>query len=397
MLKVLQLTSSRFFGGPERQMLELARELQDRVEMHFATFREDGLAQAFVNEVSEFGFSARLLEHDTPHLRAALRELTSLLQKTQTDLLCCHGYKANLLGRMAARKSGIPVLGVSRGWTAESFRVRAYEALDRFALKHLDHVICVSHAQAKRVQAAKVPAEKISVIHNAVRLERFADTEHYDRRELLSMFDREVSSSVISGRVNTVIGAGGRLSPEKGFEVLIRAASRVCQLHSDVGFIIFGEGPCRKSLEEEVANCGLQDRVLLPGFCRELDRWIPHFDLNVLSSYTEGLPNILLESLAAGVPVVATDVGGNRELVQPGRGGRLVASGDVPGLASAIEEMLTTPALLVQEGQAGRDLVAREFSFSRQAERYCQLFTRLTGVSCELPQPMLAKCSLKVS
>src|SRR6185437_11358572 len=98
--------------------------------------------------------------HDTPHLWAALSEITGHLERIEADVLCCHGYKANLVGRLAARRQKIPAVAVARGWTAENLKVRLYERLDRFHLRWMDHVVCVSEAQAARVRRAGVRPER---------------------------------------------------------------------------------------------------------------------------------------------------------------------------------------------------------------------------------------------
>ena len=107
---------------------------------------------------------------------------------------------------------------------------------------------------------------------------------------------------------------------------------------------------------------------MLAGFCDELDQFMPHLDLFVQSSHTEGLPNVLLEALAAGVPVVATDVGGTAELLDRGRYGTLVPRGDTRQLASAVIEQISQPNVFAQRSAAGREWIAEHFTFDRQAD-----------------------------
>ena len=186
-MNVIHLTASRFFGGPERQMLGLALAMPEGVESAFVSFREGGNSRSFLDEVRTSGLKAVELKNDTPRLAGALRELIELIRRMKTDVLCCHGYKANLLGLLAARRVGIPVVSVSRGWTAETFRVRLYEILDRLVLRRMDKVVCVSQSQARKVRRAGVPADKTAVIRNAVRPERFTrpDPKYRDRLERL--------------------------------------------------------------------------------------------------------------------------------------------------------------------------------------------------------------------
>src|SRR6516225_1977580 len=151
-MNVVHLTASTFFGGPERQMLGLAQALPDDCCTVLVSFAEGGRCRTFVEQARRQGIEAITLRWDTPHLFRARDELVDLLRVTATDVLCCHGYKANLVGRWAARRAGIPVVAVSRGWTAENLRVRFYEAIDRLGLRWMDRVVCVSKGQAAKVR-----------------------------------------------------------------------------------------------------------------------------------------------------------------------------------------------------------------------------------------------------
>jgi hypothetical protein len=147
-MHIVHLTASTFLGGPERQMLELAGSLPCHVATTFLSFAEGGRCGAFLDEAHRQGLGGRALVHDTPCFRAAIAELKAELRRLRAGVLCCHGYKADILGQAAARQAGVPVVAVSRGWTAESLKVRLYEALDRLALRYADRVVCVSEGQA---------------------------------------------------------------------------------------------------------------------------------------------------------------------------------------------------------------------------------------------------------
>src|SRR5262249_12385819 len=154
----------RFFGGPERQMLELARALPPEVRSVFVSFSEGNRCHTFLRQVQENGFDGIALVCDTPFFRALLTELTTVLRHCGATVLCCHGCKAGVLGRLAAKRLDIPAVAVWRGWTAENLRVRLYEMLDRRVLCWMDRVVCVSEGQAVKVRRAGVADQKISVI-----------------------------------------------------------------------------------------------------------------------------------------------------------------------------------------------------------------------------------------
>ncbi|MBY0461145.1 MAG: glycosyltransferase, partial [Gemmataceae bacterium] len=173
-MNLVHLTASTFFGGPERQMLGLAQALPDGVRTTFITFPEGGQGAAFLNEVRARGFPAVPLANDFPRVAACVREMADRLRATACDVLLCHGYKAHILGRLAARRVGVPAVAVSRGWTGETRKVRVYEWLDRRHLRFMDHVVCVSDGQADKVRRwCGVPAPRLSVIRNSARLGAF--------------------------------------------------------------------------------------------------------------------------------------------------------------------------------------------------------------------------------
>lgn len=369
-MRIAHLTASPFFGGPERQMLGLAVSLPADVESIFFSFPERGLCQPFLEELRRHGLTTEALEHNTPSFLAVQRELRDKLRGQSIDLLCCHGYKADLLGRPAARKLGIPVVSVSRGWTAATWKVRVYEAIDRFSLRWMDRVVCVSEGQAEKVRRAGVAETKVRVIRNAIFTDRFGEPDEPGRAFLQAHFAWPRSH---------LIGAAGRFSPEKGFGNLIDAAADVVRVHPQAGFVLFGDGPLRDALAAQIDRLGLRDNFVLAGFRADLDRWLPNFDLFALPSYTEGLPNVVLEAFAARVPVVATAVGGTPEVIQDGSSGYLVPAGDAPSLADRISALLGNERRRATMGMCGYYRVRDHFTFEAQARQYVSLFHELLG------------------
>jgi glycosyltransferase involved in cell wall biosynthesis len=366
---VVQLMASPFFGGPERQMLGLARALPASCRSIFVTFSERGLCRTFLNEVRDAGFEGIELKFNFPAIARAVTEIAGHLRRSRADLICCNGYKPDLLGLLAARQVGIPAVSISHGWTAATAKVRIYEGLDRLTLPWMDAVVCVSQGQADKVRRAKVRSGQIEVICNAVDLEKFGEPQPRFRQELERLFP---------AKPKRIVGAGGRLSPEKGFEVLIDAAAQVARRDAETSFVVFGEGTRRAELERRIARLQLAGRFVLPGFCARLEDYLPHFDVVALPSYTEGMPVVVLEAFAARRPVVATSVGGVPEVVEDGVSGLLVPPGDAVALASKLCALLTDESRCLVMGQQGRARVERSFTFAAQRQQYLHLFERLT-------------------
>jgi len=177
--------------------------------------------------------------------------------------------------------------------------------------------------------------------------------------------------------VSQVVLAAGRLSPEKGFGVLVEAAAAVCRENPAAGFVLFGEGALRGELERRVAELGLAGRFVLPGFRTDLDALLGAADVVVLPSFTEGLPNVALEASAAGVPVVATAVGGTPEAVADGETGLLVPPGRPDRIAARVGELRGDAGVRARLGAAGRERMRTEFTFDAQAEAYLKLLSSL--------------------
>ena len=369
-MRIVHLTASTFFGGPERQMLGLADHSAKHIST-FVSYSEGGRCGAFLGEVRARGHGAVELTSDSRNVRENLRELTGLLRTRDADVLVTHTFKPNILGRIAARRAGIPIVAISRGWTWENLKVRAYEAMDRVNLRFVDHVVAVSEGQGERVRKAGVPSSRLSVIRNAARLSAFAEPDPVFDRKLRGLFPTV-------NPLSPILLAAGRLSPEKGFDVLLEAAPTILQRNPGVRFVLFGEGPERPKLEARATVLGLTGRFLMPGYTGDLDRYLPWADALVLPSYTEGLPNVALEASAAGVPVVATAVGGTPEVVRDGETGLLVPSGQPQALAAALNRLLASRELGRAMGAAGRERMEDLFTFEAQARQYESLFEKLT-------------------
>lgn len=352
-------------------MLGLGEHLSRPFTSTYASYPEGGRCGEFLGKARAAGFPTVQLTADTPQLPAALGELTHLLKATRAGVLVCHTFKPNVLGRIAARRAGIPCVVVSRGWTWENLKVRVYETLDRVNLRFVDHVVAVSEGQGERVRKAGVPSTRLSVIRNAARLSAFAEPDPYYLTRLRGLFPTDAA-------VSHVILAAGRLSPEKGFGVLVETAASMLKQHPAAAFVLFGEGSERAKLEARVQELGIAERFVMPGFTADLDKFLPWADCVVLPSFTEGLPNVALEASAAGVPVVATAVGGTPEVVVDGETGFLVPSGQPDSLANALNRVVGDEQLRTRLGAAGRERMRAEFTFEAQAARYAELFELLT-------------------
>lgn len=373
MIRIAHVTASPFFGGPERQMLELARTFQKQardIETLFVSFPENGNARPFLEKTENAGFRSIMLKNDMPHLWKASRELSGVLRENGAQLVFLHGHKARTVGCFSSRKIGIPKIGVSRGWTTENWKIAIYTKIDKFVHRRMDHVVCVSQGQADKVVKSGTPVDKVTVIHNSIRTERFEEEPLLeDRMRLEAMFAQPPQF---------ILGDAGRLSPEKGFDVLLKALSQLVHSGLSVGLVLFGEGFLLEPLQKLALELDIVESVVFAGFTDRLDRFMPHFDIFVQSSHTEGLPNVVLEAMAARVAVVATDVGGTSEVVQDGKSGILVPPNNPEKIAEAVRTLLKDNSVRKNMARRGRFRVEENFTFEAQADAYCELIEKFT-------------------
>lgn len=371
-MKILHLIATNFFGGPEKQILEHGQKLrqESRFDFCLVSFVEDGRANDLLDRAEHLGLPTRRLYTANSFNPKVIRDLMRILRVETCDLLVTHGYKANVIGRLATWMSRLPHVSVSRGWTAENRKIRLYERLDRMALRMVEHVVAVSEGQRQKLLAIGIDHAKVRVIRNAVKLKSECHSEKCG----------SLRAALGIGEDTLLVVGAGRLSPEKNFSGFIETSRHVFEQEPRAAFAIFGEGVLRGELERQVQALGLASRIFLPGFSRDFAALISQADVFYQSSFTEGLPNVVLEAFAARVPVVATDVGGTSEVVQDGRSGFLVHPEDPRATAERILLLLRDPQRRDRMGKAGHDFVGEELNFHRQTELYLKLYEEVLEV-----------------
>jgi glycosyltransferase involved in cell wall biosynthesis len=216
--------------------------------------------------------------------------------------------------------------------------------------------------------AAGVPAEKFIVIPNGIGP---APPSNIRRESLL----RELSLPPEA----RLIAAVGRLWPQKRIKDLIWAADLLKVIRDDVHLLVIGEGPLRSQLERFRSQVRIEDKVHFLGHRPDVLSLLPHCEMLWLASGFEGLPNVVMEAMAAGIPPVVSDIPGNRDLVVDGESGYLVPNGDRAAFARAAQRMLENPELAQRLGAAARERMLREFSIAKMVRRYMDLYRRLLG------------------
>ncbi len=284
------------------------------------------------------------------------------LRKWKIQLLHSHMFRASFFASPLGWLARVPVV-VETAHVREVWRKswKANYAIDRFASRFVDRTIAVSGAIARYLVEEKgISAGKITVIPPAPVLRRLPS-------EGLSREQRKLALGFQPSDLLLVLA--GRLEPQKGHKVLIEAMPAVLREFPNARLVFLGSGSLREPLEHLVEEKGLGGCIQFAGYQTEVLRWFAAADLSILPSFFEGLPMTVLESLAAGCPVVATAVDGTPEVVLDGKTGLLVPPGDPGQLSQAVISMLRDREGALRMAQAGHEYVTSNFSVEKLIER----------------------------
>jgi len=370
---ILHVAAPGEFGGLERVVTTLACGLSSQGhDVHVMAVVESGAtAQAFLAPLSAVGVRTYTL---VVPARSYLREraaIARLCRQLRPDVVHTHGFRPDVVDAGVARSLGIPVVTTVHGFTGGGWRTRLYEWVQCRALRRFDAVVAVSRPLVERLASAGVPPSRLHEVRNAW-------------RPICPPFDREAARRALGiPRDRFAVGWVGRLSYEKGPDVLLDALPHL----SDLPLVasVVGDGVMRIPLHARASGLRLGGRIRWRGAVPDAGRLIPAFDVCVLSSRTEGTPMVLLEAMAAGVPVVATAVGGVPDVVSPAEA-VLVRSDDPVALAAAIRGVYWDPATAERRARAARIRLEREFGAAPWLDRYAAIY-RLIRRGAPAPVP----------
>jgi glycosyltransferase involved in cell wall biosynthesis len=365
-MRILHLISSSGYYGAENMLLTLAKGLQN-----VGCSSVIGVFQNSHNPHQELAERARI--HGLETLIVAcrgkvdlgtIRFLHNYIKRHEISVIHTHGYKANLYGLLASRGLCVPIIATCHNWTRQTVSLRIYACLDIFILKRFTQVVAVSMDVAERLRAGGLRDQRVTVIHNGV--EVCAKGEKKEKHASCDFSTNE-----------TVIGAVGRLVPEKGFQYLFQGAPTIIEQFPHVKFLIIGEGPFRKELEDLSRDLGIQSHVIFTGQREDMKTQYDRMDIFVLPSLNEGMPMSILEAMAAQKPVIGTAVGGVPVLVIPGQTGLLVQPADSAGLTGALIRLLNDPDLRTSLAERAHKLVFENYSAQVMTTRYRKIYINI--------------------
>jgi sugar transferase (PEP-CTERM/EpsH1 system associated) len=364
---IAHVVLSMNFGGLESVVLDLVREGRRRGQSVAVVCLES--PGVLANQVEAQG--ARLESLHKPYgLRLELfGRLRALFRELRPDVVHTHQIGALFYAGPAARRAGVPVVVHTEHGKHYDRRGRT-RWLGRLAGLHALRFFCVSADIAAEAEMHHiVRRRKLLVVPNGIDTERFRDGADANL----------VRTSLGIPHGAPLIGTVGRLCEIKRQDLLIRAFQQVRARPADAHLLLVGDGPWMGQLRELVAGLGLTDRVHFVGYQPRPAPYLQAMDVFALTSRSEGMPLVVLEAWAAGVPVVASRVGGLPELIDDARIGLLVDFGDEAALAHALGGLIGDPARARRVGEAGRDRVESRYSLRRMADEYQRHYNELLG------------------
>ncbi|MFQ5510892.1 MAG: glycosyltransferase family 4 protein [Candidatus Krumholzibacteriia bacterium] len=299
----------------------------------------------------------------------ALARLMRIIDRERIDLIYTVPHPNTLIfSPLAKLAGGVKRIVVSIHGTGGEDGGRMFKPYQKPFLAGVDRFIAVAdrHRQYLR-DTENLDASKIDVIHNGVDLETFRPGEG----------DGALRDELGIDGAARVVTTVATLKPLKRIDLLLDAAKGIMAANGGVQFVIVGDGAERGRLQERAARLGIGERVIFAGFREDVDKILRLSDLFVLPSRTEAFPNVVLEAMASGLPVVATDVGSVVEMVEDGHSGILVPPGDVDALRTAIGSLLADPGRLRACGARGRRIVEQEYALERMCSKREALFSKL--------------------
>ena len=369
-LTVMMLISTHILGGPAKGLLQLIPELQRRghVRPLLCTFAQPGAAETpFQAACREQGIALHCFPQAFNWDMRAFKAVREFVRAEGVDVIQTHGYKENVCGWYLRRTTGKPWLTFVHGTTDENLKVRLYHALDRFVAARADRIVPVSHELMRR----RVPTalrHKVRVVENAI----------VPRARHVSP-DAVAQWRAQHALTQPVLACVGRLSPEKGQDVLLRAAARLRDMGARFQLALVGDGPWRAELEALVVRLKLVGYVRFVGQQKDMDLVYAATDVLVLPSRKEGMPNVVLEGMLAGLPLVATQVGAVPDMLAAGENGVLVPADDDVALARALRDVLCDAAFARRIGERARASLFPRFSIAQRAHNIEAVYGELTG------------------
>lgn len=377
-VRIVHIQLLPILSGVQRVSLEEFAALDERVFERHLICQSAGTFTVEAEKLGVHCHEAGLLQREISAGRdfQAYRQLQALLREIHPDIVHTHSSKTGLLGRLAAKRVNVPViLHTVHGFafpSAKSYSKRkVFQACEYFAGRASDAVICLNEADEETTRGLlRVPKHNVFRIPNGICLDRFREIANDQRRV-------ELKRERLSFRNRPFVISVGRLWEQKNPELFVRAACELASEGFDVDFAIVGDGPLKPRLNQIIQDANVGDRVHLLGWRDDVSDLLPLADAFVLSSNWEGMPLVLLEANACGVPAIATNVPGSRDCIIDGTTGLLARPNDQNDLKEKIKFLLMRPEVRAEMARRCREHVEEFHDIADRQRSMLNLYVAL--------------------
>lgn len=367
-VRVLHLRDSPWVDGPGRTIIESGRHFDvRRVEYHVGVFVNHAEQHHPMTAAATMcGVSIhQVIDRGGVDLDA-VTQIVNLVDRLRIEVLHTSDLRSRMYGLLVGvRRPNLTFATTVHGWIANTGRRRLFRFLDKILLRHSSLVVMVSDATRLLVPNWWLPETRTTVLRNALVLDK------YGAEALLSQPRNESSQGFI--RILNV----GRLSKEKAQDLLIQAVAVLAKDHPKLQLLLAGDGPRKEALRHLASQLGIENRVQFLGYVEDMPTLYAKVDVVVQSSLTEGLPNVILEAAYLGVPIIATDVGGTREVIEHRKSGWLIAPGSVSSIVDAMLYFLEMRHDFFRMADCAKRRIEQEFSFEARTLRMMDIYEDL--------------------
>lgn len=380
-VRILAMMEAAFVTGPAKNLIGFGRWTRSGealrtgldLQLSVATFvRGSDTSNGFIDALRQAGIPVHLIRERRRFDPQVNRQLQAVVADVQPDILQTHNVKSHFLAKWAGLRNGRRWLAFQHGYTSTDLKMEVYNQLDRWSLRSADRVVTVCQAFVPKLLRYGVKERDVRVLHNSIA--PAAPPTPEQNAALRKRWGVQGHESMLL--------AVGRLSQEKGHADLVDALGQLAQSAPALPWklVLVGEGPELPALQSRAAALRITDRVVFAGF-QSAGPYFPAANVFVLPSHSEGSPNVLLEAMAAKLPVVATAVGGVPEIATQEQTALLTPARDSRALAEALQQVLTDPALAARLAAQGYDRVCQTFSPAAYLQSLVSIYAEVLDLS----------------
>lgn len=370
-INLLHIVNGFAIGGGELKLLELVKNLvEKRADKYTVTVCSVGQGGTLQPEFERLGIKVFVIEKKHKFDISQVFKVCRIIKQEQIDLVQTTLFYADVIGALAAKLTGVDAViswdTVSHPPDSHETRLR-HKLSYQLCMRFVKRIVAVSEGVKKYlVEDRKIASKKIVIIHYGIDLSLFTSRNGFldkRKRSELGLPDHKI-----------VIGTVARLEIQKGHRYLIAAAPEIINKFSNVVFVFAGDGTLRQELETQVNELGLQENFRFLGFRKDVKELLFAFDVFVLPSLFEGLPNVILEAMASGRPIVATAVDGTPELIEHNETGLLVPPKSPHALQEQILNLLENEEKGSKLGRQAKEMAKQKFSFDQQFRKFEEVY-----------------------